>query len=374
MTERTMTGLLRSAATLALLALTPTLAWAQTAAFSPQLEVRLNNEVVDNDQIVYGKIADCALNDDEPGTPYTPDATWPRIYTFSVDYPSNVPFVEAWLGTGDEDCRTLANRTVRSTVSDETLCVKVGSAQSVRNLDLQIPSVKLFDKDGSADGREFACDRAVGGTPLYRVFIIPLAQETTKTTGSEPSTIGTIGTLTATFTPFLVRPKAPEGVGIESGETRLGVTFDKINDSTPLTKYRAYFDFGSVAEGEQCGGTTILAAGQAVKNSNGLVRSSGQVDSSPARTSNLEGLENGQSLNAAVVTIDPAGNESLLSEVQCVARVATNGYWDVCQSDPECAKDFEDGCSLSPSGRGSAVGLSFFALALAALIRRRRRA
>jgi len=96
------------------------------------------------------------------------------------------------------------------------------------------------------------------------------------------------------------------------------------------------------------------------------------VSSSPITLSNLEGIETGTSLPAAVVTVDPAGNESTLSDVVCVQRVETNGFWDVCQNDPKCAADFENGCSLSSNSGGGAVGLSLLALALMTLNRRRR--
>ena len=75
----------------------------------------------------------------------------------------------------------------------------------------------------------------------------------------------------------------------------------------------------------------------------------------------------------AAVAIDPAGNESKLSNPICVQRINTIGFLDACDQTPGCREGLKS-CSLSPVGRGSAWELSLLGLALAALIRRRRRA
>jgi MYXO-CTERM domain-containing protein len=80
-----------------------------------------------------------------------------------------------------------------------------------------------------------------------------------------------------------------------------------------------------------------------------------------------------ESVAAAAVSIDPAGNESRLSNPICVTRKLTNSFLDTCKatSTDNCGLN---SCSIDPTGKGSALSAALFMLALAALIRRRGRA
>jgi hypothetical protein len=71
-----------------------------------------------------------------------------------------------------------------------------------------------------------------------------------------------------------------------------------------------------------------------------------------------------------VVTVDPAGNESLLSAPICVRREETIGFGDRCSMDPDCKLD---SCALRPGARtgGALGGASLLVLALALFMRRR---
>jgi MYXO-CTERM domain-containing protein len=80
-----------------------------------------------------------------------------------------------------------------------------------------------------------------------------------------------------------------------------------------------------------------------------------------------------QSVAAAAVSIDPAGNESRLSDPICVPRKLTNSFLDTCKASTSdnCGLN---SCDIDPTGKGSALSAALFMLALAALIRRRGRA
>jgi hypothetical protein len=80
----------------------------------------------------------------------------------------------------------------------------------------------------------------------------------------------------------------------------------------------------------------------------------------------------GSSAAIAVVAIDQAGNESLVSEIACVKVVPTEGFWDRYQSDPNAV---DPGCpctAMGPAQLESAWPIAL-SLALCGLSARRRR-
>jgi MYXO-CTERM domain-containing protein len=400
MTDRTMRGLLRHAfASAPLLALVPLLAPSLAAAQTTQaidnnLIVKRNGRVVENSTIVYADVADCGGEDG------TGDGS---EFEFSVSYNTNVPVVEAWLGVGNINCATASNR-LRSNTALPTNCTFLESEMNnPRTPVITVAGKRLFDKDGGRE-EEVTCD-AVSGSPTYTVYILPLPMATTDTVAPEVIP-GTISTLRATFTPFTRRPTAPTNLRGERGESRLGVNFDAPSNSVALTKYRAYFDISggsgggdtpssgidgglidaSVADGSDastgtsgdggssgsvsCGSGLLRGNAPAPVNQAGI-RTSGSSNSESVSLTDLGDVPLGTSVAVAAVTIDPAGNESLLSTPICIDRVPTEGYLDSCQANDDCDLD---GCSAHPGGTGGTMGLSLFALALAALIRRRGRA
>lgn len=424
MTERTMRGLLRSAAFCApLLVLVPSLAWAQTQAIDPNLTVRRDGEALDNGTLVYAKAADCG------GDPATGEPGPGTEFTFSAQYPTNVAFAELWLGV-EQDCTTAANRIKQQNNTALPVCTFLGrDNNNSRNPTIKVAGRRLFqrtptDGTGSADVAipstltdKVKCDE-LHGTPKYTVYFIPLTVAGTATQASPPAMVGTISTLKATFSPFTTRPDAPTGLSGVSGENRLEVNFKSPSSSVPLTKYRAYFDTNQggggnalptedagsaggmdgglmdasvVTSGDagtsdtsdgtqdeagsstaQCGSGVLVAGHEAPTNRSGIIRTSAS-DSKTAVLTDLSAVALNSSVAVSAVAIDPAGNESFLSAPICVTRKVTRGFLDECRAAGEgnCGLD---SCSLHPTNQGSAISIALFALALAALIRRRGRA
>lgn len=396
MTERTMRGLLRYAATCApLLTLVPSFASAQAAtqAIDPNFVVKRGTTVVENGSLVYTSISDCSAD---------------VKFTFSAKYPMNVPVVEAWLGVGEtEDCTLLANRTRMQANILETVCTPLGSVKTnTLEPTITVAGNVLFDQDGNG------CD-SVSGTPRYTVYFLPLQQETTVSSGVAPSVIGTMSTLKASFSPFTVRPAAPTKVSGQSGESQLVISYDSPSSAVPLTEYRAYFDIetgsgGSPAPGVgtgdldgglldaslgsagdsgtsdstsgdggtepgstvSCGSGRLRGGEPAPVNASGIIRT-GKSNSKSAKLPNPSSVPLGATIAAAVVSVDPAGNESVLSTPVCIERKETDGFLDLCRVRGDCDLG---SCSLDPTAKSSAVGLSMFLLAVAAFIRRRGRA
>ncbi|MDB4973784.1 MAG: hypothetical protein JWN48_2125, partial [Myxococcaceae bacterium] len=423
-----------SAPLLALLAFTcPTPASAQTTgtttttqssnqAIDANLIVKRNGEMVENGTLVYATVADCGGDPTDPAA----SRTAPNTFTFSANYNTTVPVVEAWLGVGNgENCATSANRVKQGSGALPPLCTFLGvDTSGSRTPTITVPGNQLFQQDGWRNNNDKpAIDRdcdAVSGSPAYTVYFIPLQTTTTDVNGSEPSSIGTLSTLKATFSPFTRRPSAPTSLTPLSGESEIGVSFKAPSSSMTLTTYRAYFDISGqkgtngqaglipdagMDAGLDAGAISIVGADGSVSDSGtsadldastvstgalmcgagplennqpppinqANIRRSGVEKSTTIKLQDLSGVPVGTSVAVAVVALDPAKNESKLSVPVCVERVSTNGFWDTCNKTEGCSDGF-DSCSLSPTRSGSAWSFGLFSLALAALIRRRRRA
>jgi hypothetical protein len=390
MTQRTMTGHLQRVGTAALLSLLPSLAWAQTTAttttIDPGLVVKRDNEVLKSVDVQYLGIKDCSGSVN---------------FSFSVQYNTLVPVVEAWLGNGGVDCSVQTNRQPTIVGSLQRPCVLLKTvAGNTSNPELTFTGQQLLsfsnmqsstpppeeetpeaDQDGGAGDAgagdagdagtttpsgPFPCDRV--NAQKYTVYIIPMSTATTDTVSPMPIAAG-YSTLKASFSVFTIAPDAPTDIEPLSGETRIGVRYERAKGTSMLTRYRAYFDTNG------CDGSPL----QLGADLNTSTPAPGVVASSTTQGEEIylngANVEVGGRVNAGVVTIDLAGNESTLSQTTCVQRVETTGFWDACQQDPtmRCEKDFES-CTLSPTSRGSALGAALFALALAALVRRSGRA
>ena len=83
------------------------------------------------------------------------------------------------------------------------------------------------------------------------------------------------------------------------------------------------------------------------------------------------GLEIGDMIPVAVTSVDLADNESGPSAVVCMQRIATAGFVDACEADPDCRGSF-DSCSLSHGTSNGFFGFSLGALGLALWLRRKR--
>jgi hypothetical protein len=373
-----MRGLLHHAATTALLTLLPSVALGQLTptsgttggttgqttntggnAIDANLTVeRVDDDIVENGQIVYGRLSDCSET---------------RQFEFRVRYAQQVPVVEAWLGVDGINCVDQANRVIQgSTVSAETRCRKLQTETNQLQLKMRIPGRDIFDRDGPDESGVTACDPAVKA-PLYTVYILALSSTTTETVASPlyPAA-GAVASLKATFTPYLKAPEAPRNVAPLTGETRVGISFDgPAQESDSLIRYKAYFDVGT------SGGTAVpcgsgLLETETTPDANQTNLRSTKKGTSKSVYLTTQGIGVGTSVAASAVTIDAAGNESAPSQPPvCVEVVETTGFQDACSQDPNCAGSLES-CSLSQGKRASFFGLGLLMLMAVGLIQRRR--
>jgi hypothetical protein len=341
------------------LAQAPLIAQAQTSTTSTStaiqsgLVVEKDRQQLKNAQAIYGTVEDCEQN---------------AQFKFEVTYTAPVNFVEAWLGVGSQDCKDKNSRIKASATATEPACKFLGiDSNPSTKKSIEVSARQLFSKDW--DATDCSEERNV----LYTLYFIPLNQETVidSSMAFDPITVGTYSTLTATFTLFTLRPDAPSGsITPRSGESEIGITFKTLTGALAKTKYRAYFDWGT-ADGQECG-SGALVAGEPPPEEEDTIASVTTTSS----TAKLKGLDDkdiplDSYVAAAVVTVDPAGNESPLSEIVCVQREETIGFADQCAMDPDCKLH---SCALRPAGNGSGSswGLSsLLALACVLLIRRR---
>jgi hypothetical protein len=366
-----------------------------TSAIQSGLVVKKSGTQLKNEPLLYVTRADCVNNVE---------------YEFTVRYTTNVKVAELWVGVGSQDCSSAAARQRASTGASEAVCKLVAVRKDSSNpITIKTTARRLFGtddsdvdtdagtstdagilgnddagddagvaEDGGADAGEVEVDTSTGLEPsgcdevkgqTYRAFFIPLDQatDTAANMAYPPVTFG-YSTLTTTFTLFTDLPDAPTNLSPKDGESLIGVKFSAISGALPRTKYRAYFDWGTGAE--ECGSGALAAetVSPATEDTIASVTSS-------STTINLKDLDAKDipidSLVAvSVVTVDPAGNESLLSAPICVRREETIGFGDRCKMDPDCKLD---SCALRPGARtgGALGGASLLALALALFMRRR---
>lgn len=378
MTERTMRRLLHCVGVAALLTLLPSLAGAQnkTNTIDTGVTVWRANDELTNTDLQYLALKDC---DSEVN------------YRFSVRYGRSVPVFEAWLGNESMNCADKASRAPTITGQTNTACkkLKVNTSNvpepvvTVQGVDLltltgtTTPSTESDNQDGGVDDSGVSdagsttttagsCDRVNG--QVYTVYLLALPSETT--TSSQPDLLPGTTALKAGFAVYTIPPNPPSNVQPKDGEATLKVSFDRVDATSTTTKYQAFFDLNGCesntlrefdGEAPPNGTPRIERSRQDVSNELGLDRS--VVSTVPLDTGVLAG----------VVTVDIAGNLSRLSEpLVCVRRVETNTPVDQCENDPACRGQFES-CSASPGVGGSALALSALVLAIAALVRRRRR-
>jgi hypothetical protein len=393
-----------------------------TTAFTSPLVVRRDGSQLKNESIVYGTLADCDNN---------------REFTFTVDaYSATAPVVEAWLGVGSSDCSTAANRTRSTSTVSRPVCKLLGTVTATSKPVLKARAKDIFSQNWPPlDGSEYTCDQVKD--QKYIVYVIPLAQKTNLegSSATEPTPIGSIGVLKAIFTVFTEPPTAPGNVDVQPGQRELGVTFDTIAGTIAKTQYKAYYDYGTGAVAPEDAGvdedaTTDLDAGTEdaavdldagaddaaaapdaatdatvvdasvvadaavvpfTQCGSGLLAKGARPPASSSPFLHTQTVKSGKSymndldkkgiplhgfVAVSVVTIDPAGNESVLTDPVCVERVETAGFLPTCEMDPKC-KDGFDKCSVSAPGlhNGSQLGLSFlFGLGVALFVRRPRRA
>jgi hypothetical protein len=400
-------------------------------AIDANLVVRRGTDLVDNGTLVFANINDCG-GEDSKGTA----TRFEFSATYTANVP--VVELWLGVGSSENCATASNRLRPANNGTLPPVCTFLGTDTSnTRNPKITIPGNQLFNQtsgmanpaDTPIDLTKSVCDKTNGGQ-TYTVYFIPLQTQTTNVNGSEPITVGALSTLRAVFTPYTQRPAAPSGLSGQSGESEIGVTFKAPSSSMTLTKYKAYFDISGgsgVAPAPLDGGLGLDASvgisdgglpGETPVDDDRLDASvdAGSIDAGAVETADepsaaacgegylvggqlaplnppvskvvsvspskavtsikltqVDEIKVGANVAVSVVSIDPAGNESLLSPPICVEKVNTTGFLDACEQTGNC-RDELGSCSLSPKQSGSALFLSMFSLALAALLRRRSRA
>jgi hypothetical protein len=388
----------------ATLALAPTGVFAQTTPTPPitnPLEVEFDGDSLNGEMKLFVTAQQCETSDGK--------------YKFSAKYTSPVPVLEAWIGKGSTDCSTVDSRQRSTAASSTSACRRVYlSQESTTQLSFEIRPRDLFwtndtssssgSEDagttsgdaGSIDGgtadatvedaaadaavQDAAADAAVQtrgcdlvSNQTYTLYILPLAQATDVGGNiAQPVTPSTPSTLKAIFTLYTKRPSAPGGLKGGNGESQLSIKFT-INSGAPqMTRYRAYFDWGTGGDGE-CGSGALVGGGASPQKGANVTSVDTQSGKAELNDLDAKGIDLYDTVAASVVTVDPAGSESYLAEPICLTRLQTDNFLDVCARDPKCKNGF-DSCSLRPGARAGgawSLGLLLSALALAFVIRRR---
>lgn len=318
-------------------------------------------------------------------------------------YSTKVPVLELWAtNSATTDCSTVAARS-SSAMGAKALCWLVQSASNV-----QMGAVKSLEASAnrlfSEGGKDEACVAVTN--QQYGVHLVPLMSATQEGTGTAPAPL-TTQLLKAIFTLYTKTPKEPGSVKGVSGESSIGVTWKDPPDADTYTKYRVYYDVmqGGMDTGTDGGtdagtdsttdagtdGTTDAgtdsttdAGTDSVKCGSGMLlpgkappRTSGTIIAEDASSgsgslSDLDGkLKIGQFAQVGVVTVDAAGNESVLSEVVCVKRVETNGFLDKYNATGDKGLDE---CSVHAPGSVGWGSLGCLTVLALTLVSRRRRA
>jgi MYXO-CTERM domain-containing protein len=321
--------------------------------------------------------------DVEPtGVVYINKAECSRNFTFSVTLQSSaagsmtslIPVVEAWVAQDNStDCSTPASRMSSGGATPMlSPCWKAWTSSQTININraftATIDGDTLFDTDRNSE-----CDELSPGT--YRVHFVALPSPTVEAT-TPAAPVANVTAMNATFTLYSRLPGTPPGLKGRTGESQLGASWGDV-DTGPMTTYWLYGDVsgeggGEGADGGVSCGSGLLTEGMAPPPAEGAIIRSKSTSASGS-ISDLANVEIGDYVAMGVTAVDIAGNESLLSNVVCVQRVETEGFWEACRTNNTCKDDFET-CSATPwrTTRGAMAGLGLAALA-GVLVRRRRR-
>jgi hypothetical protein len=326
-----------------------------TEAIQPGLVVKRDGKELKNAPILFVTKFDCDRN---------------ASYEFLVKYVSAVPLVEAWVGIGALNCAEASNRT-RSHISTAPPCKLVAiSANATATQSLTINAAELFSRElgpadetvGAAVGAE-SCDAVVNQS--YTLFLLPLSQRSDLAANvAYAPLIDPPGVRSATFTLFNSQPDPPPNVSPRAGVAQIGVAFERVANEVPATRYRAYFDWGN-DEDQECGSGALVAGETAPLESATIEGVWTSTRVATLTSLDEKGIPPGTKVAVAVTTVDPAGNESLLSAPVCAER----------PPDSEFIEEPESGsCRLAASHSRPAkvpfgLGTAFFS-ALVLLLRR----
>lgn len=294
-----------------------------------------------------------------------------------------IPVLEMWVGN-NIDCTQSSNRS--SLNNNKSPCWLVDTKTAVT-----INAATTFEVDGNAifDVPDDGVDGCAEQSPLtFNVAFVPLNQNTRPGTEA-PAPLSDVNALEAKFTLYGAVPPSPTNVRGNGGERSLGAKWDGVN-AGPNTAYQIYMDVGkgggpaSDAEtGDSDAGTGNVSCGSGklvagrppptVDNKTVFVSDIRKTTDGSIGGLDDKGVAIGDTVAIAVVTRDAAHNLSNLSEVVCVRRDDTSGFWEQCEADPACRNGFDE-CSAAPwrDARGPLSALVLGA-ATVALVRRRRR-
>lgn len=363
-----------------LLALAPVQVLAQTTnpAVTAPLEARYAGESLNGKARLIIPVQQC-------------EQTSGGTLTFSAKYNTQIPVLEGWIGKGSTDCSSQESRTRASSSSLSAACRRVFLLEeSTTQLAFEIHPHDLFwthdpsashwpettedtasgDPGSSSTSPGPGCDRVTN--QVYTLYFLALNQATDLRGNTSYAVLTHVNVLKAAFTLYTKRPDAPTALVGADGRNALTFTFATVPGAFPATRYRAYFDWGTGAD--ECGSGALQAGQSAPADSESVTSVDAQIGETRLGEATLrrlgsKGIEIGDSVAASVVTIDPAGSESLLAAPICVTR-------RVAGSDPGVqAPEPDDSllCSLRPGAReNDAWGGGLLLVAALTFVTRRR--
>jgi len=255
---------------------------------------------------------------------------------------NTLPYLEAWLGTGNAACNEMG-RSTRVTASQNCTKLEIPNPDQV-----QVGNRSYYDVDVVLGP---TCD-SDGPRPIY---FLQLASENSN---GAATSWGAINLKVDTKA-----PKAPGGVKGGTGQTVIPLTWE-VGDVADTSFYYVVADktLGGLGDWD-AGPDGNLPDGANAECPSGVVRSGKEFDPSsiPDTVFNrrLEGVGrttfefNGQDfpgltiVPVAVVAQDLAGNTSVMSEIVCLRVEPTTGFWKRYQDD---GGEVEPGCACSAVG------------------------
>lgn len=283
--------------------------------------------------------------------------------------------LEFWVGPSDRDCHATAGRTWTDSVSKVSPCTLIRRIQPVdaRRQRASFSARELFSSDDSAVDDpssstlpEGLCDRQ----QVQALYAVPLDQPT-----DNPTVPQAKGDPIRIQFRVIVNPlPPPPAIVAGSGENQVTVRWDMPSGADQLTDYALYLDPNAIrpaADGD-CTSELLKPNTRLTPETRDALERRAVND---GRSLNVKpadfGLEIGEMIPIAVTAIDLAENESNLSSVVCLRRVATQSFIDACEVDKDCRDSFNS-CSLSRGKSSGLFGFSLGALGLALWLRRKR--
>lgn len=259
-------------------------------------------------------------------------------------------------GSSGANCQTAMNR--RMSGGTAALCtnrVWSGGGQVTTTM----PTLSFLPQQLFPQG----CSATASGTYVFYVLAVSAPGDTT--------TDVPVSSFFAFNVALDFQPPAAPMAEDAAGDRQIAVAWT--NDTTEtLAGARVYVDTSA-----SCGASTLLVEGQAAP---ATLTPAANVTGSAPTSANLDGqtlgLAVGESAPMAITVLDTARNESVLSNVVCVARVPVQGFWDAyCRermlSTEECRARYS-GCSTAPGSRGGLGWLATIAVGLFVAGRRKR--